>query len=68
MLDRLPTNLRNELHDALESLEEERIHLAMEKVATCDPTLHQALTALVSGFDYPTILKALQDSHPEGMS
>ncbi|BBE51858.1 Autoinducer 2 sensor kinase/phosphatase LuxQ [Ferriphaselus amnicola] len=67
MLSRLPTSLRNELHDALESLEEERIHLAMEQVATCDPTLHQALSALVSGFDYPTILKALQDSHPEGI-
>lgn len=66
MLTRLPPPLRNELHDALESLEEARIRLVMEQIEVCDPSLHEVLSSLVFGFDYPTILKALQDSQPEG--
>jgi signal transduction histidine kinase/CheY-like chemotaxis protein len=59
MLAVLPPDLRRELHDALESLESERISAAIQQIAPHDPTLHQTLSHLAENFDYPTILKAL---------
>ncbi|MDD2777044.1 MAG: PAS domain S-box protein [Gallionella sp.] len=59
MLTVLPPPLRDELHDALESLNDERIATVLEKVADYDATLHPVLSRLVDNFDYPTILKIL---------
>jgi PAS domain S-box-containing protein len=60
MLAALPLDLRRELHEALESLEDERIAATMQQVASYDPTLHKTLSRLVENFNYPAILKALQ--------
>ncbi len=58
MLEALPADLRSELHDALESLEGERISAAIRQVS--DEKLQKALSQLAGNFDYPSILKALQ--------
>ncbi|MDO8207299.1 MAG: hypothetical protein Q7T38_05695, partial [Gallionella sp.] len=60
MLAVLPAELRSELHDALISLEDERIAAAIGQVASLDPTLHRTISHLAKNFDYPAILKALQ--------
>jgi PAS domain S-box-containing protein len=60
MLTGLPKALCNELVNALESLEKERIEEAIRKVATHDKTLQKKLNQLVENFDYPAILRALQ--------
>jgi PAS domain S-box-containing protein len=60
MLAALPPDLRRELHEALESLEDERIAAAMQQIASYDPALHKTLSRLVENFNYPAILKALQ--------
>lgn len=61
----LPQALRNELHDALESLESERINTVLQQVKPLDATLYQTLSGLVDNFDYPSVLKALQTSQTE---
>jgi signal transduction histidine kinase/DNA-binding NarL/FixJ family response regulator len=60
MLSALPDGLRRELSDALESLEDERIALAIRQAAPYDEMLHKTLVHLADNFDYPAILKALQ--------
>ena len=60
MLAVLPQELRRELHDALESLDGERISAVMQQVASHDAKLHKTLLHLAENFDYPAILKALQ--------
>lgn len=60
MLAVLPRTLRDELHDALESLESERIEEVLKKIDACDTTLHDALSYLVDSYDYPAILNQLQ--------
>ena len=65
MLAVLPQDLRRELHDALESLEGERITAVIEQVASYDSKLHKTLSHLAGNFDYPAILKALQ-TEPTG--
>jgi CheY-like chemotaxis protein len=60
MLAVLPMDLRSELSNALESLEDERINAAIGQVAAYDSKLHKVLTHLAQNFDYPAILKALQ--------
>src|SRR5450830_360858 len=62
MLAALPSDLRRKLHDALESLENERIAAVMQQVASYDPILHKTLSHMVENFNYPAILKALQTS------
>ncbi|MDD5268061.1 MAG: PAS domain S-box protein [Methylococcales bacterium] len=64
MLAVLPPELRSELHDALESLESERIAAAIEQVASYDSKLHKTLSRLADNFDYPAILRALQMNQP----
>ncbi len=60
MLAVLPPELRRELHDALESLDGERITAVIRQVKSIDSMLHKALSQLAENFDYPSILKALQ--------
>jgi PAS domain S-box-containing protein len=60
MLAVLPQALRNELKTALESLESELINEVLNKIASCDVVLHDALAPLVESYDYPAILKQLQ--------
>jgi hypothetical protein len=60
MLAVLPPELRHELHDAVESLEGERISAVIGQVASYDSTLHKTLSHLAGNFDYPAILKSLQ--------
>lgn len=55
----LPEALRNEMKEALESLENERIAGVIKQVAIYDQTLQKTLVQLTDNFDYPTILKAL---------
>jgi PAS domain S-box-containing protein len=68
MLAVLPQDLRRELHDALESLEEERITAVIGQVASYDSKLHKTLSRLAGNFDYPAILKALQTNQPENIT
>jgi hypothetical protein len=61
MLANLPEALRNELKEALESLETERIALVIKQVAVYDQQLQKTLLQLIDNFDYPAILKALDE-------
>ncbi|HZX31605.1 MAG TPA: ATP-binding protein [Rhodocyclaceae bacterium] len=61
----LPLPLLDELRGALESLETERISLAIEAVGKHDVALKKTLAAYVERFDYPAILKAMQSSRSE---
>ncbi|MEW6133754.1 MAG: ATP-binding protein [Pseudomonadota bacterium] len=58
----LPQDLRGELQAALESLESGRIAAALQKVGVHDDALQKTLARLIENFDYPAILKALQES------
>jgi PAS domain S-box-containing protein len=60
MLASLPEVLHDELVEALESLEIERIAKAIQQVATYDQALQKKLEQLAGNFDYPTILSALR--------
>jgi CheY-like chemotaxis protein len=66
MVAALPQDLRRELHDALESLEGERITTVVGKVAAYDLVLHKTLSRLAGNFDYPAILKVLKMNDPAG--
>lgn len=59
LLEKLPDALRNELKDALQSLEDERIAQAIQKVAVHDESLQKILLRLIDDFDYPAIIRAL---------
>ena len=61
MLAKLPEAQRNELKEALESLENERIALVIKQIAAYDQQLQKTLLQLVDNFDYPAILKALYE-------
>jgi PAS domain S-box-containing protein len=63
-LDHLPAPLRQELHNALISLDSEYISAVIQQVATHDAKLHKTLSHLAGNFDYPAILKALQANRP----
>jgi PAS domain S-box-containing protein len=65
MLEVLPPALRSELKAALESLTEERIDAALQKVESHDAALHSVLSRLVENFDYPSILNALRSNGSE---
>jgi response regulator RpfG family c-di-GMP phosphodiesterase len=53
MLAVLPEDLRHELHDAVESLEDERITAVIQQVASYDSKLYKTLSYLAENFDYP---------------
>ena len=59
MLGRLPTATRQQLRQALESLDSNAIAAALQTVQQQDAALCRALSSLVDNFDYPTILNAL---------
>jgi PAS domain S-box-containing protein len=59
-LEQLPAPLREELFDALTSLDSDLICSIVEQVKAYDVTLFQAMSRLVDNFDYPTILDALE--------
>lgn len=60
MLLILPPELRRELRDALESLEDKRIAAVLQQIASYDAALYKILSHLTANFDYPAILRALQ--------
>jgi PAS domain S-box-containing protein len=59
MLADLPASAREELKNALESLEPERIEKAIVLATAQDPELRKTLAYLADNFDYPAILRAL---------
>ncbi len=60
MVEGLPEALRDDLIEALESLEIERINSAIQQVSTYDQALRVTLGHLASNFDYVTIMRALK--------
>jgi signal transduction histidine kinase/DNA-binding response OmpR family regulator len=60
MLSVLPKTLCNDLREALESLESERINQIIQQVAVYDQELQQTLTRLTESYNYPAILQALK--------
>ena len=56
----LPAALRDDLAAALQSLDSTRIARALAQVRAHNKGLADTLAPLIDGFDYPTILKALQ--------
>jgi len=61
MLAVLPATMRNELQDALTSLDSERITATIRQAEKTDPQLGLALARLADNFDYPAILRALDE-------
>jgi PAS domain S-box-containing protein len=60
MLTILPQELRSELINALESLDQEYISTVIEQVLPYDLILYKTLSQLAENFDYPTMLNALR--------
>jgi PAS domain S-box-containing protein len=60
MLEVLSSEIRNELHNAIESLDAEKIDAAIAKVALQDIGLSRLLVQLSQSYDYPAILNALE--------
>ncbi len=56
----LSADLKDELENALESLESDRILAVIQQVAVHDADLAKTLLHLVENFDYPAILKAIK--------
>lgn len=67
MLLKLPAPLRQELRTAVASLDNERIAGTLDKLGAVDAELARTLSRLTEYFDYPAILKALDetDGQPE---
>lgn len=64
MLSGLPSTLRDQLKDALESLDSELIIPVIRQISEIDAVLGHALSSLAEGFDYQSIFTAL-DSRGE---
>jgi CheY-like chemotaxis protein len=62
MLRTLPVSLRQELRDALESLNGERVSRAIRRVGEIDAPLGLTVSRLADNFDYPSILAALDST------
>ena len=62
MLASLPAELRDSLTDALRNLDSERIAILILQIGEIDPALGQALSRLADYFDYPAILKLLDEA------
>lgn len=60
MLSVVPEELRNDLIQALVSLDQERIGTVIGRVRLHDPALYETLAQLAEDFDYPAILAALR--------
>ena len=55
----LPATLLDELRDAVESLDRERISTAIDQIKTANMELGKALVRIADEFDYPSILNAM---------
>lgn len=64
MVEGLPEELRDNLIEALESLEIDCINSAIQQVSTYDQALQTTLGHLASNFDYVTIMEALKRTGP----
>ena len=62
---KLPAIQRQELRDALKSLDSERIAITIARIGEVDETLGIALSRLADYFDYPAILSALKEASGE---
>jgi len=62
MLDALPEGLRSELEASFVSLNAERIHTSIERLAEHDEALKKVLEEHAGNFDYPAILRALRNT------
>jgi PAS domain S-box-containing protein len=62
MLAQLPAALRQELRAAVTSLDNERIANTLDKLGAADAELARTLSRLTEYFDYPAILKALDET------
>ncbi len=58
-LGKLSTELRDELRNALESLDPDRISAVIGRIGSVDTELAESLSHMSDGFDYPGILAAL---------
>ena len=69
MLLKLPDPLRQELRTAVASLDNDRIASTLGKLGAVDAELARTLSRLTEYFDYPAILKALDETEgqPEGL-
>ncbi len=59
MLAVLPQDVRQQLRDALVSLDTDRVAAAIAEAGKTDPALARTLKQLAENFDYPPILRAL---------
>ncbi|HEX5392237.1 MAG TPA: PAS domain S-box protein [Rhodocyclaceae bacterium] len=66
MLKVLPQALRQDLKNALECLDSERIADLIQQTESIDADLGRTLSHLAEHFDYPAILKALEQVAQEG--
>jgi hypothetical protein len=62
MLEVLPEELRSDLIEVLEILDNERIEAIIQQVWTNDRALQKTLSQFTDNFDYPAILRVLQKS------
>jgi PAS domain S-box-containing protein len=62
MLTALPVELRQQLYNAIESLDSEQIEAVIAQVASLNATLSEQLQRLANNYDYPTILMALEQA------
>jgi CheY-like chemotaxis protein/anti-sigma regulatory factor (Ser/Thr protein kinase) len=60
MLAALPEDVRQQLHDALVSLDADRIAASIAEIGKTNPNLARTLKRLAENFDYPAILRALE--------
>jgi hypothetical protein len=61
----VPRQLQQELCDVLGRLNEDRINVAIEQVATYDTNLSQALSQLAGDYNYPAMLDVLKETLAE---
>jgi hypothetical protein len=61
MVASLPLDIRQRLHDALVSLNAEKIIETILELGRTDPVLAHTLKRLADNFDYPTILRLLDN-------
>jgi PAS domain S-box-containing protein len=58
-LTKIPIQLRNELHTALESLDRDSINIAIARIAEKNTEIGKTFSQLATDFNYPDILKVL---------
>jgi len=66
MLATLDDALRDQLHDAVQTLDSGRIDAVLERIRAVDEPLARRLSRLTTVFDYPTILEALSSTTDHG--